>query len=361
MASIQITFSLKDRPFANKLAADLESRGLEVTLDETLSPTPALGLGHPRHITVISRSSINLPTSSLTSDLPFLIDDIPLPQEVAGILYANFATSYELGLDQLLRTVWPASSRLLLESSGRQFACAYQGLGAGKIPPQMGFLAMAGEHWSFVAAIESVGDRILAPKLTRHLADMLATEFNKMGVPGRDCLEPLLLWANLFARTFRTDMKLPVDYPLGAKMAAMAQFGDQTLLGTVGLAGVFSKTMRNDKELIVTTFYSNSKFQVPNLDNINDVIALQAPLGYLHLDEDTKGWADCREFALASPQDLVAMATFRFPQEESRLTTVGRALAYAGDAVSSARLLTNTLAPAGRDAVCGVAFRKMAT
>jgi hypothetical protein len=353
---MQIIFSPHDRLFATQLSSDLESRGLTVVLRERLEPATApMEASEERQIIVISRSALDWPRRELETALPVVIDSVTLPEEIAGIKYANFAVSYESGLDQLLRSVWPASSRLLVERDDRQFACAFQGVAKASIPPHIGMIALAGDRWSFAAVIESVGDRALAPQLTTHLCDMLTKALQKLGVLGRNCLEPLLMWANLFARAFRIDMKLPLDFPLGAAIAAMAQFEDQTLAATVGTSGIFKKSWRNDSEIELVSFYSEHKrLRVPAMDNANAVVAFQAPLGFLDFEKDDQDWADCHEVRFSTPGDLVALATFRFPREPAKLNQVGLALTRSQDAVSSARVLTNTFAAAGRDAMCGV-------
>jgi hypothetical protein len=354
---MQITFDPHDRPFAIRLSSDLEDRGLTVVLRERQDPTAAPGeASQERRIIVISSSALDWPRSDLETALPVVIDNIALPEDVAGIRYANFAASYEFGLDQLLRSVWPAKSRRLVERDGREFGLAFQGVANDSPPPQLGMMALAGEEWSFAAVIESVGDRALAPQLTTHLCGMLARAMQKLGVPGRDCLEPLLAWANLFARTFRIDMQLPLDFPLGAAIAAMAQFKDQTLVATLGTAGVFTKSWRNEREVELTSFYSEHKrLRIPAMDNANAVVAFRAPLGFLDFEKEAAGWADCREVRLASPGDLVALASFRFPPEPAQLTQAARALGRRQDAASSALVLTNTFAAAGQDAMCGAA------
>jgi hypothetical protein len=261
-------------------------------------------------------------------------------------------------MSQLLRSIWPAGTQRLVETPDREFACAYTSVTQTQgRPPRMGAFAIAVGTSSFACVIGSAGDPELAPKLTTHLCTMLSDGLQKLGGTYAHCLGPLLMFANVFAKAFRIDMGLAADFPLGASMAAMSEHEGVTEVASIGSAGIFAKSWVDEHSLRLMSFYSTPKLRIGNIDNANAGIALQAPLGYLDYDKDDRDWADCREVSFRSPGDL-AFSTFRFPHEQTALNQVGRGLAHSQDAMSSARLLTNTFAPPGHDAICAVACRK---
>ena len=354
MADLRLTYCSPDKAFAARLADDLTSRGLEVVLDE--SNGPLTKAEEKWHVLILSRSSSIygwLQEQTISSVLPVVIEDLGPLGKIAEIKYANFSVDYQSGLDQLLRVVSPAEGHALYDGAERQIAYAYQGTVSGKRPSHLGCVAVDGGNWSFAAAIESVGDRELAPRMTGHICHMLLSIFKELPI-GRDCLSSLLLWANLAALTFRTDMKLAGDHPLGAKIAAMAQFEDQVLVGTVGTCGSLMKFRRNDDEVVLMTFYSNSKLAVETIDN--GAISVLAPLGHLNPNKQPEDWADLMTTKLAEPGDLVALATFRFSPDQNQHHAVARRVNKM-NAVSAARLMVTSFAPPGLDSLCCVALR----
>lgn len=358
VADLRITYCLADEVFATRLAEDLTSRGLEIFLDQCNGPLTKATEATPEkwQVVILSRSSSIygwLQAQASSSVLPVVIEDLGTFGKIAEIKYANFSVDYDSGLDQLLRVVSPAEGHPLYDGSERQFAYAYQGAVSGKRPSQLGCIAIDGGDRSFAAAVESVGDRELAPQLTTHICQMMLTMLREIPIE-RDFLSPLLLCANLAALTFRVDMKLAKDYPLGAKIAAMVQYDDQVLVGTVGTCGTLMKFRRNEDEVVLITFYSNSKLALETIDSGG--ISIQAPLGHLDPKKQPDDWADSMTTKLTEPGDLVALATFRFSQDQNQHQALARRI-HKMDAVPAARLLVNSFAPPGLDSLCCVALR----
>ena len=359
MADLRITYCLKDKVFVSRLADDLISHGLEIFLEECNGPLEKGTESNSEtwRVLIVSRSSLSygwLQDQTTLSVLPVVIEDLAAVGKIAEIKYANFSVDYTSGLNELLRVVSPAEGHLLYESSERQFAYAYQSTVSNKRPPQLGCVAVDGGNWSFSAAVESIGDRELAPRMTGHICQMLMTALKEITI-GKDCLSPLLLWANVAALTFRIDMKLPPDYPLGAKIAAMAQFEDQVLVGTVGVCGSFMKfRRRNTDEVLLMTFYSNSTLAIDTIDSAG--ISTVAPLGHLNPKKQPEDWADLIEAKLSEPGDLVALATFRFSQDQNKHQTVGARLMKETSATSAARLMVNSFAAPDLESLCCVAL-----
>jgi hypothetical protein len=219
-------------------------------------------------------------------------------------------------------------------------------------------IALEGDDWTFAAVVSSQGDKTLAPQLTTHVCRNTVEMVKQLGVPDRGMLEVFLEWMNLWAYSFRIDMGLARDFPLGTAVAALARHKDQADVATVGATGVFSMLERRPNEFALESFYSNHRSLHVPLDRANQVVALQAPLGFLDFGEggQGKGWADCREVRLVKRDDLVALATFRFPREPGPLTEVGATLVRSAGAATSAQILTNTLT-AEREALCGTIRR----
>lgn len=358
VADLRITYCLADQAFAARLAEDLTSRGLEIFLDQSNGPLEKVTEAVPEkwQVLVLSRSSMSygwLLKQTRSSVLPVVIEDLGVLGKIAEIKYANFSVDYSTGLNQLLRVVAPAEAYPLYDGAERQFAYAYQGTVSGKRPSHLGCVAVDGGSWSFAAAIESAGDRELAPRMTGHICQMLLTILKEVTI-GKECLSPLLRYANLAAMTFRMDTKLAGDHPLGAKIAAMVQFEDQVLVGTVGTCGSLMSFRRNKEEIVLITFYSNAKLVVETIDN--GAISVLAPLGHLNPNKQPEDWADSMTTKLMEPGDLVALATFRFSQDQNQHQAVARRLNKM-DAVSAARLMVNSFAPPGLDSLCCVALR----
>src|SRR5262245_47456825 len=146
---MQITFSPSDREFAERLASDLEHRGLNVVLRQALDPThAAVEISELPHVLLISTSAPGWDAGTLAASLPVVIDDVALPASIGEIKYANFAASYESELKQLLGSIWPAISRPPFEHHRRQFAYAFKATGNDRLPPNMAPFVLLDDKFS---------------------------------------------------------------------------------------------------------------------------------------------------------------------------------------------------------------------
>lgn len=122
-----LSHSSADKPFIRQLAADLTANGIDVWLDEqrirvgdSIPEKIAQGLAESDYFLVcISKNSANSEwvkrelNNALVSEiqrrkvhvLPIRLDDAEMPHIISDKLYANFSTSYKMGLETLLSTL----------------------------------------------------------------------------------------------------------------------------------------------------------------------------------------------------------------------------------------------------------------
>lgn len=119
-----LSHSSTDKPFIRQLAADLTANGIDVWLDEqrirvgdSIPEKIAQGLaGSDFFLIAMSKSSANSLwvqkelNNALVNEvqrrkvhiLPLKLDESPMPQIIVDKKYADFSTSYKLGLDDLV-------------------------------------------------------------------------------------------------------------------------------------------------------------------------------------------------------------------------------------------------------------------
>lgn len=136
--SVFLCHSQKEKPFARRLAKDLERYGLRVWLDEreirvgdSLRETIEEGINRADFVlVVISRSSLrrqwvrkelNAAFAKEIKEkrrvlLPVLLEGGSIPGFLADKRYANFSRSYAAGLHDLISSVLPGGARPLLET-----------------------------------------------------------------------------------------------------------------------------------------------------------------------------------------------------------------------------------------------------
>ena len=124
MPGVFISYSSKDRPFAQQLASDLKAQGLRVWYDQwelkvgdSLIAKISAGIRAQDYLLVVlSRSSVSSEwvhkelSAALMRELrekrvvvlPVLIEDCEIPPLISDKVYADFRGDYRTGLNKLL-------------------------------------------------------------------------------------------------------------------------------------------------------------------------------------------------------------------------------------------------------------------
>lgn len=123
LGKLFISHSSLDKPFVRRLAKRIKQAGFQVWLDEhelvvgdPLSERIANALQEAKVVMiVVSASSVkskwlryelNMATERMMKGdcrvIPIVIDDVPLPSEVVGLLYADFRASFSSGIKSIL-------------------------------------------------------------------------------------------------------------------------------------------------------------------------------------------------------------------------------------------------------------------
>lgn len=133
LIKIFISHASEDKPFAKKLSTDLKDNGFEVWLDEweirvgdSITEKIESGLKKADYLIVVLSDNFikkNWPMRELRASimkqassgkkfiLPVKIDDQPMPELLSDILYADFRTDYNSGLDKLVFSISQDSIR----------------------------------------------------------------------------------------------------------------------------------------------------------------------------------------------------------------------------------------------------------
>ncbi|NIM16666.1 MAG: TIR domain-containing protein [Candidatus Aminicenantes bacterium] len=131
MPSVFISYSSKDKDFVFKLASDLKYRGIDVWLDEwEINVGDEIRQKIEEGIEKYEYFIIILSTHSTNSTwvqkelnaaymkeielnkvviLPVLVENCMIPKLISGKLYADFSSSYQTGLNKLLKVLTPNS------------------------------------------------------------------------------------------------------------------------------------------------------------------------------------------------------------------------------------------------------------
>ena len=127
MKSIFISYSYKDKEFVRRLASDLRARGIQVWVDsqeirvgDSIIQKISEGIERADYVLVVlSQSSIQSvwvqkevrtafvkdPAGAKGVLIPVVLEKTQIPSFLQGIKYADFTTSYEEGLDEILDAI----------------------------------------------------------------------------------------------------------------------------------------------------------------------------------------------------------------------------------------------------------------
>ena len=390
MGGIFISYSSRDRQFAERLATDLYREGMEVWLDEwqMTAGTDVPGV-LTQSISMYDYFCIAVTEQSIRSDwvlyelekalekeksesgglvVPLLLNRIPTPERLSGHEVVDFTHSYDDGLKRLISILGRVTVRRVIDTKTLQVATARRGapsrLGSVKPCAADGYKIEGGtlnrigsmcwgtaesDGTGIFAIAESIGDSLVAPHLTSEIGHLILQLLNKGMISVRpEAVTRIFALTDSIAKTLNERHGLTCNRRVSAKLAVMLRIGSTVYLAVMGRVGLLygaiaTHHVRDPLNIVLRT---PCRLEYASVRENSQSAPFRAPLGYLVQD----GFAVSPHRLELNAGEYVALTSFCLPNE-SEFEVLKETLAQCQDGAGIVETLTSWHWPAVTDSI----------